>query len=76
MEKISFRLQFQCGEHLFWGGRKLIFSEQMALFVCAETKRNPDLICFVRLGFPKITRALTSSSDTWVLGVSIDSGDA
>ena len=47
-EKISFRLRFQCGEHLFLGRSQAdFFSERMALCACAETKRNLACICLV-----------------------------
>ena len=45
MEKISLRLQFQCGEHLFLGGRKLFvfLIKRLCLFELKQSATSFDL---------------------------------
>jgi len=48
VEKISFRLQFQCGEHLFWGGRKLIFvNKWLCLFALKQSATSLSFVLFI-----------------------------
>ena len=47
-EKIWLGCNSQCGEHLFWRGRKLKFFEQIALFDFCPNKAQAALSCFRR----------------------------
>ena len=48
VEKMYFRLQFQCGEHLFSGGRKQIFvNKWLCLFTMKQSATSLRLFPFV-----------------------------
>ena len=51
VDRISLGLQFHCGEHLFWGGRKLIFlNKWLCLFELKQSATSLAFVLFICLG--------------------------